>query len=78
MLKYVLKRILSALVTIFFYHHDHILSDEPGSGRTVLIREGNQPAATKALEAKYGLDKPMAERYFTYISDAAHATSVTA
>ena len=52
--------------------YDHILSDEPGSGRTVLIRKGNQPCSKKALEAKYGLDKPMAERYFTYISDAAH------
>ena len=47
--------------------HDHILSDGP-----FLSEKAISPAATKALEAKYGLDKPMAERYFTYISDAAH------
>ena len=63
--KYILKRIALAIVTIwavatitFFLMN--------------LVPGGPFLSATKALEAKYGLDKPMAERYFTYISDAAH------
>jgi oligopeptide transport system permease protein len=41
-------------------------------GGPFLSEKAISPAATRALEAKYGLDKPMFERYLTYITDAAH------
>jgi oligopeptide transport system permease protein len=40
-------------------------------GGPFLSEKAISPAATRALEAKYGLDKPLLERYLTYITDAA-------
>ena len=52
------------------YHH--VFSDEHGSGRTFPFGKAISPQATAALEAKYGLDKPLFQRYLTYIGDALH------
>jgi oligopeptide transport system permease protein len=41
-------------------------------GGPFLSEKAISPAATRALEAKYGLDKPLFEQYLTYIKDAAH------
>ena len=41
-------------------------------GGPFLSEKAISPAATAALEAKYGLDKPFSERYITYLKDACH------
>ena len=43
-------------------------------GRAVhfFAKKAISPQATAALEAKYGLDKPLYQQYFTYITDALH------
>ena len=70
--KYILKRIALAFVTIWAVATITFFLMNLVPGGPFLSEKAISPAATKALEAKYGLDKPMAERYFTYISDAAH------
>lgn len=70
--KYILKRIALAIVTIWAVATITFFLMNLVPGGPFLSEKAISPAATKALEAKYGLDKPMAERYFTYISDAAH------
>ena len=72
MLKYVVKRIALAIVTIravatltFF-----LMNMVPGG--PFLSEKAVSPQATAALEAKYGLDKPIGEQYVTYITGAAH------
>ena len=67
MLKYIAKRIGLAIVTIWavatitFF----LMNMVPG-GPAI------SPQATAALEAKYGLDKPLVQQYFTYMWDAFH------
>ena len=70
--KYILKRIALAFVTIWAVATITFFLMNLVPGGPFLSEKAISPAATKALEAKYGLDKPMAERHFTYISDAAH------
>ena len=41
-------------------------------GGPFLSEKAISPEATAALEAKYGLDKPLIEQYFTYMKDALH------
>ncbi len=41
-------------------------------GGPFLSEKAISPQATAALEAKYGLDKPLGEQYVTYISGVAH------
>ncbi len=70
--KYILKRIVLALVTIWAVATITFFLMNLVPGGPFLSEKAISPAATAALEAKYGLDKPMSERYFTYILDAAH------
>ena len=41
-------------------------------GGPFLSEKAISPAAQKALEAKYGLDKPLFQQYVTYMTDALH------
>ena len=41
-------------------------------GGPFLSEKAISPQATAALEAKYGLDKPLFQQYLTYITDALH------
>ncbi|MEG1603624.1 MAG: ABC transporter permease [Cloacibacillus sp.] len=67
MLKYILKRIFSALLTLWFiititFLIMHNLPGSPFTGARGL------PDETRvALEAKYGLDKSIGEQYVTYL-----------
>ena len=70
--KYILKRIVLALVTIWAVATITFFLMNLVPGGPFLSEKAISPAAPAALEAKYGLDKPMSERYFTYILDAAH------
>ena len=69
--KYLVKRVILAVITVWVVATLTFFLMNLVPGGPFLSEKAISPAATKALEAKYGLNKPMAERYFTYISDAA-------
>ena len=69
MMFYVLKRILLALLTIWIvitvtFFVMHAVPGGPFVGEKAITKE-----AQAALEAKYGLDKPLMEQYVTYLRD---------
>ncbi len=69
MLFYVLKRILLAVLTIWIvitvtFFVMHAVPGGPFVGEKAISKE-----AQAALEAKYGLDKPLFEQYTTYLKD---------
>jgi len=69
MMFYILKRVLLALLTIWIvitvtFFVMHSIPGGPFVGEKAISKE-----ATAALEAKFGLDKPLFEQYTTYLSD---------
>jgi len=72
MLKYVIKRVILAIVTIWAVATLTFFLMNLVPGGPFLSEKAISPQATAALEAKYGLDKPMSQRYLTYMADALH------
>ncbi|HHV11431.1 MAG TPA: ABC transporter permease [Clostridiales bacterium] len=72
MIKYILKRLLLAAVTIFVVGTLTFFLMNMVPGGPFLSEKAISPQAQAALEAKYGLDKPLFQQYLTYISDAVH------
>lgn len=72
MLKYILKRIGLAIVTIWAVATLTFFLMNMVPGGPFLSEKAVSPAAMAALEAKYGLDKPLGEQYLTYMKDALH------
>jgi len=72
MAKYLIKRIILAIVTIWAVATITFCLMNLVPGGPFLSEKAISPAATAALEAKYGLDKPFGERYLTYMTDALH------
>ena len=70
--KYIVKRILLAIVTIWAVATITFCLMNMVPGGPFLSEKAISPAATEALEAKYGLDKPFFERYLTYMKGAVH------
>lgn len=70
--KYILKRVLLAIVTIWAVATLTFFLMNMVPGGPFLSEKAISPEATAALEAKYGLDKPLFERYLTYMKDALH------
>ena len=70
--KYIVKRIVSAIITIWFILTltfilmNSIPGDPMSSGKAL------QPEVEAAVKAKYGLDKPLFEQYVTYLKNYAH------
>ena len=71
MIKYVIKRLLLAAITIFIVGTITFFLMNMVPGGPFLSEKAISPAAKVALEAKYGLDKPLFQQYITYITDAA-------
>ena len=71
-LRYIIKRLLMAIVTLWavitvtFFVMKAVPGDPFASEKAV------SPAAKAALEAKYGLDKPIMEQYTNYLTGALH------
>lgn len=68
-LYYIIRRIFLAIVTIFIvvtatFFIMHIIPGGPFTGEKAVSESVQQ-----AMEAKYGLDKPLVEQYGTYLSD---------
>ncbi len=72
MAKYILKRVIYSLLTIFLivaltFFMMHALPGNPFStGKAI------DPAVMAALEAKYGLDKPLPQQFVQYVSNVLH------
>lgn len=72
MLKYIAKRIGLAIVTIWAVATLTFFLMNLVPGGPFLSEKAVSPQALAALEAKYGLDKPLFEQYITYMTDALH------
>lgn len=66
---YILKRVLLALLTVWVVITITFFVTRAVPGGPFLGEKALSEAATAALEAKYGLDKPVMEQYFTYLMD---------
>ena len=72
MFKYIIKRIGLAIVTIWAVATITFFLMTLVPGGPFLSEKAVSPKAMAALEAKYGLDKPLFEQYITYLTDALH------
>lgn len=70
--KYIAKRMLLAVVTIWAVATITFFLMNMVPGGPFMSEKAISPAAQAALEAKYGLDKPLFEQYITYLTDALH------
>lgn len=68
-LMYILKRILLAILTVWIVITVTFFVMRAVPGGPFMGEKAITPAAEAALEAKYGLDKPLFEQYTTYLSD---------
>lgn len=68
-LLYILKRILLAILTVWVVITVTFFVMRAVPGGPFLGEKATSPAVQAALEAKYGLDKPLMEQYFTYLKD---------
>ncbi len=64
---YILKRILLALLTVWVVITVTFFVMRAVPGGPFLSEKAVSETAQKALEAKYGLDKPLMTQYFTYL-----------
>ncbi len=69
MFLYILKRVLLGLLAIFIIITVTFFVMHAVPGGPFLSEKAVTPAVTAALEAKYGLDKPLGEQYLTYLKD---------
>lgn len=68
-LLYILKRILLAILTVWVVITVTFFVMRAVPGGPFLGEKATTPAVQAALEAKYGLDKPLLEQYLTYLKD---------
>ncbi len=66
---YIVKRVLLAIFTVFLVITITFFTMKAIPGGPFLSEKAASPAVTAALEAKYGLDKPLFEQYTTYLGD---------
>jgi oligopeptide transport system permease protein len=64
---YIVKRLTLAVITIFLIITITFFVMHQVPGGPFLSEKAPSPAVTKALEEKYGLDKPKSEQYVTYL-----------
>lgn len=72
MLKYIAKRLVMAVVTIFTVATLTFFVMNLVPGGPFMSEKAISPQAQAALEEKYGLDKPLFEQYITYMKGALH------
>ena len=69
MKKYIIKRLALGIASIFVVATLTFFLMNLVPGGPFVAEKSISKAAQEALEAKYGLDKPLLERYTTYMSD---------
>ncbi len=72
MLKYICKRLATAIVTAFLVATLTFFIMNMVPGGPFLSEKAVTPQAQAAMEAKYGLDKPLGQQYLTYMGGLAH------
>ena len=72
MLKYIVKRILMGVLTAFIVATLTFFIMNLVPGGPFLSEKAVTPQAQAAMEAKYGLDKPLFIQYLTYMGDLLH------
>lgn len=72
MAKYIIKRIFMGVVTAFIVATLTFFIMNLVPGGPFLAEKAVTPQAQAAMEAKYGLDKPLGVQYLTYMSDLVH------
>ena len=72
MLKYIIKRAIMAVITAFLVATLTFFVMNMVPGGPFLAEKAVTPQAQAAMEAKYGLDKPLPEQYITYMSGIIH------
>ena len=68
-LLYILKRVALALLTVWVVITVTFFVSRAVPGSPFASEKALTEAAQAALEAKYGMDKPVMEQYFTYLKD---------
>ena len=68
-LMYILKRIALAVLTVWVVITVTFFVTRAVPGGPFVGEKAVSEAAEAALKAKYGLDKPVMEQYFTYLKD---------
>ena len=71
-LKYILKRIVLAIFTVWVVITVTFFIMHAVPGGPFVGEKAVSPAVQKAMEAKFGLDKPLMEQYLTYLTDVIH------
>ncbi|MGB9443216.1 MAG: ABC transporter permease [Desulfobacterales bacterium] len=69
MLKYILKRVLSGVVTVWFIATATFMAMHAVPGDPLSSEKEVSPEIRKNLEIKYGLDKPVITQYFIYLGN---------
>ena len=72
MLKYIIKRLIFGLATIFIVSTLTFFLMQQVPGGPFAADKSISKAAQKALEVKYGLDKPITVQYVNYFKNALH------
>ncbi len=72
MAKYIIKRILMGIVTAFVVATLTFFIMNLVPGGPFLSEKAVTPQAQAAMEAKYGLDKPLFQQYLTYMGGLLH------
>ena len=69
MLKYILKRVLSGVVTVWFIATATFMAMHAVPGDPLSSEKEVSAEIRKNLEKKYGLDKPVTTQYFIYLGN---------
>ncbi len=69
MVSYIIKRIILAVLTVWVVITVTFFVMHAVPGGPFLSEKAVSPAAQAAMEAKYGLDKPLMVQYTTYLTD---------
>lgn len=72
MAKYIIKRIVMAIITIFAVASVTFFVMNMVPGGPFMSEKAISPQAQAALNEKYGLDKPLSDQYITYMKDLLH------
>lgn len=72
MLKYILKRVVSSIITIWFVITVTFILMHAIPGGPFTTDRKLPPAVLQNLNVKYGLDKPLSGQYVVYLKDLVH------
>ena len=72
MLKYTIKRVLLAIVTVFIISAVTFFAMNAIPGGPFSKEKAPDPAVQAALEARFNLDKPVGQQYLIYLKNLAH------